>query len=326
MPDSGMLFDDLRNAAKRQTMTTNAGRKNSHYTWNIVTRGLHGHPLLRQKISSKIRTLERHLQRFPSDAVHLLIELERHPRKPEHRAVLTLRLPSHILHADKSAKSVIAALSNAVRALLKELTTLKQRLREEPQWKRKARRRQLSFAPAPTESDAAPQGATDIRNAFFESYRQPLMRFARRILSRARRHENSITDREIAEIVGEAKDKLAALSGRRVLASERARLYRLVRDVVARRGGLRMTHSAAAPAPAADNLEAQSGLLPAIDQSLATLPKFEREVFDLYYVEGFEPDEIAMITRKPVSQVKQALQTIEDQIRRNLRSESVRET
>lgn len=301
-------------------------QKVGHFSWNIVTRNLHGHPLLREKLFSKIRTLERHLQRFSPDAVHLLIELERHARKEQHRAVLTLRLPSHILHADKSAKSVVTALSNAVKALLQELKTLKERLRAEPQWKRKAKRQKLAFAPSPNEGGAAPQSAAEIRDAFFQSHRGPLMRFARRAVNRARSQEAPAIDRELAELVGEAKDKLAALSKRQRLTSDRAQLYHLVREAIARRGGdLRFTCSPSAPASTAGESSPQSGLLPAMDRALASLSSFEQEVFDLHYVDGFEADEIAMITREPVSQVKEALGAIESQIRRSLRSDLVGE-
>ncbi|MDZ7343664.1 MAG: HPF/RaiA family ribosome-associated protein [candidate division KSB1 bacterium] len=305
-------------------MKTEANRAASQFSWNIVTRGLHEHPFLRDKIYSKIRTLEKHLQRFPADAVHLLIEIERHPRKEEHRAVLTLRLPSHILHADKSAKSVISALSNAVKALLQELKSLKERLREEPQWKRKTRRKTLVFARQPSENTAEPQSAAEIRDAFFESHRQPLMRFARRVANRAR--NQAITDPKLAELVGEAKDKLAALAKRQKLTSGRAQLYRLVRETIAQRAGsLSPAGSSSASSPVAKSSSPQSGLLSAMDQALAPLSSFEQEVFDLHYIDGFEADEIAMITRKPVNQVNQALDTIEGQIRQSLRSESVAE-
>lgn len=307
-------------------MRVDLGQTASHFSWNIVTRNMHGHPFLRERIHRTIRTLEHHhLQRFPPDAVHLLIELERHARKEEHRAVLTLRLPSHILHADKSAKSVISALSNAVKALLKGLKSLKERLREEPRLKRKTRRQKLSFASGPSEGGAMPQSAAEIRGTFFESHRGPLMRFARRAANRAR--NQAITDPKIAELVGEAKDKLPALSKRQKLTNDRAQLYRLVREAIARReGNLRPARSLSAPSPAAGDSSPQTaGLLPAMDRALASLSSFEQEVFELHYVDGFEPDEIAIITRKPMGQVKQATQAIENQIRRTLRSEPVGE-
>lgn len=305
-------------------MTADLGQNASHFSWNIVTRNLHGHPFLREKLYSKIRALEQHLQRFPPDAVHLLIELERHARKEEHRAVLTLRLPSHILHADKSAKSAITALTHAVKALLQELRTLKAKLREEPQWKRKARRKKLSFASGPSEGGAVPQSAAEMSDVFFESQRRPLTQFARRAANRAYSQDEPVTDRELAELIGEAKDKLAALSKRQKLTNDRAQLYRLVREAVTQRGrGLTLTRPPSVSSSSAGESSPQSNLLSAMDQVLATLSPFEQEVFDLHYVDGFEADEIAMITRKPVSQVNDALDVIENQIRRSLRSEPV---
>ena len=61
------------------------------FSWNLVTRNLHGHELLRKKIHEKITKLEKHLKHFPPDTVHLQIALERHPKKPLHTAALTLR-------------------------------------------------------------------------------------------------------------------------------------------------------------------------------------------------------------------------------------------
>ena len=65
--------------------------------WNLVAKNLHGHELLRKKLREKISKLEKHLNHFPIDAVHLHIALERHPGKELHTAALTLRVPSNIL-------------------------------------------------------------------------------------------------------------------------------------------------------------------------------------------------------------------------------------
>src|SRR5438128_3013390 len=83
--------------------------------WNLVTKNLHGHELLRKKIHEKITKLEKHVKHFPPDTVHLQISLERHPKKPLHTAVLTLRVPSNLLHGKKSAPDVIKAFDDAVR-------------------------------------------------------------------------------------------------------------------------------------------------------------------------------------------------------------------
>src|SRR5205085_9865053 len=71
--------------------------------WNLVTKNLHGHELLRKKLHQKITKLEKHLEHFPPDTVHLQIVLERHPKKPLHSAALNLRVPSNILHSEKSS-------------------------------------------------------------------------------------------------------------------------------------------------------------------------------------------------------------------------------
>lgn len=68
---SGKIDDRFGSIEQRMhpNMNTESDRKSSQFSWNIVTRGLHEHPFLRESIHSKIRALERHLQRFPPDAV-----------------------------------------------------------------------------------------------------------------------------------------------------------------------------------------------------------------------------------------------------------------
>jgi ribosomal subunit interface protein len=124
--------------------------------WNFVTKNLVGHELLRKKLREKINKLQRHLKHFPPDAVHLNIVLERHVRRHSHSARLTLRLPSSILHTMKSAPEVIAAFDLAVKALLRELQSLKTDLRGEVAWKQKERRRELRRATRGAGFAAAP--------------------------------------------------------------------------------------------------------------------------------------------------------------------------
>jgi ribosomal subunit interface protein len=115
----------------------------STLSWNLATKDLHGHELLRNKLEEKIKKLEKHLQHYPAGSLHLQIVLERHPRKPLFVARLTLRVPSNILRSEKSAWDVIKAFDDAVKALLRELASLKADLRREAYWKRKDRRKEL---------------------------------------------------------------------------------------------------------------------------------------------------------------------------------------
>ena len=115
----------------------------STLSWNLATKDLHGHELLRKKLEEKTKKLEKHLRHYPAGSVHLQIVLERHPRKPLFVAKLTLHVPSNILRSEKSAWDVIKAFDDAVKALLRELASLKADLRREAYWKRKERRKEL---------------------------------------------------------------------------------------------------------------------------------------------------------------------------------------
>ena len=107
--------------------------------WNLVTKGIRPHGQLQKKLQQKIHKLETHLEHFPPDAVHLQVNLEAHPRKPIFIASLTLRLPSNILRAEKSAADPVPAFDQATKTLLREIAVLKSALRHESQWQRVTR-------------------------------------------------------------------------------------------------------------------------------------------------------------------------------------------
>jgi ribosomal subunit interface protein len=103
--------------------------------WNLSTKGIRPHGQLQEKFQQKIRKLESHLEHFPTDAVYLQVNLEKHSRKPEFNAGLTLRLPSNVLRAEKTGADPIPAFDQAIKALLRELAVLKSALRHEAEWK-----------------------------------------------------------------------------------------------------------------------------------------------------------------------------------------------
>ncbi len=107
--------------------------------WSLVTKGMRPHAQLREKFQQKINKLETHLEHFPPDAVHLQVNLQRHPKRVVFTAALTLRLPSNILHAEKAGADPIPAFDQAIKALLREVAVLKSALRRESQWKRASR-------------------------------------------------------------------------------------------------------------------------------------------------------------------------------------------
>ena len=113
--------------------------------WNLVTKGIRPHAQLQKKFQQKVNKLATHLEHFPADAVHLQVNVESHSRKPLFVAALTLRLPSNILRAEKSAADPVPAFDQAIKALLREIAVLKSALRHESQWQRKNTR---TLAPA----------------------------------------------------------------------------------------------------------------------------------------------------------------------------------
>jgi ribosome-associated translation inhibitor RaiA len=109
--------------------------------WNLVTKGMRPHAQLQNKLEQKIAKLETLLQHFPSDAVHLQVNMERHPKRVWFETALTLRLPSNVLESKKSGSDPLPVFDRAIKALLREVAVLKSALRREADWERVARRK-----------------------------------------------------------------------------------------------------------------------------------------------------------------------------------------
>jgi ribosome-associated translation inhibitor RaiA len=107
--------------------------------WSLNAKHMRPYGVLKQKLEQKVQKLETHLEHFPADAVHLLVSLERHPKKPWFAVALTLHLPSNTLRAEKFAADPIPAFDQAVKILLRELAVLKSALRRESEWNRSLR-------------------------------------------------------------------------------------------------------------------------------------------------------------------------------------------
>lgn len=135
--------------------------------WNLVAKHLKPHDQWQQKMRQKIAKLEQHLVKFPPDAVHLHVQVERVPKRGEFTVALTLTLPSNTLRSAKTATDPVAALDAAVKALLRELAALKADLRHETSWQRPPRRAEApavkparvavapAMKPAPARASAA---------------------------------------------------------------------------------------------------------------------------------------------------------------------------
>jgi ribosomal subunit interface protein len=344
--------------------------------WNLVTKNFRPHEQLNNKLREKISKLERHLQRFPRDAVHLVVGLEKQPRRPLFTAALTLRVPSNVLRSEKRAEDPVPALDRAVKALLRELADLKSALRREPFWKRKERRaglraaRMLAFSPTPFPDGARPQSSTDVLRALIEQNHARLLRYVRRDIW----HEvalgkippgaidaRGVVDEVTCRVLASPEDKPADLGfllwfyrlARRELARRCQALQEQARETVSLEEPRVSPEDAEAAAgyepeqpldivkqtlepPVVERREliadgrtlppdealVQSELLEQMQKTANRWPKPEREAFELYFAEGFEPDEIGMVLGLTTRQAIELLDYIRGRLREIMRAEA----
>ena len=71
-----------------------------------------------------------------------------------------------------------------------------------------------------------------------------------------------------------------------------------------------------------DEVVAQKELLEQVQNTANSWPKPEREAFELYFVEGFEPDEIAMVLGLSAKKAEELLAGIRDRVRDTLLAQS----
>lgn len=100
-------------------------------TWDVVSKHINPHAQLREKLEEKVAYLERFLQKFPQDAVHLRVKLEHHPKTAVFTSTLILELPTGVLRSERSDTDPIPAVDAAVKVLLREVEGLKAQLRHE---------------------------------------------------------------------------------------------------------------------------------------------------------------------------------------------------
>jgi len=356
-------------AERSRLMNTNHSMA---FSWNLVTRNFRAHDQLRSKLRQKLGKLELHLQRFPHDAVHLHVGLEKHPKRELFTARLVLRVPSNILSSQKCAADPVPALDGAIKTLLRQLAGLKSELRREALWKRKARRAELRaakllrFAPDPMGVGTGPQNESDVIREMIEQNHSQLLRYVRRQYW----HEATLGEippgaidaravvDEVARQVLTAPEKKPAELGfllwfymlaRQELARRCKALKAQAREMVALEEPLILPEDAEAAAgyepeqpldiieqtleppvveaknlipdphtAPPDEVVAQKDLLEQMQRTANSWLKPEREAFELYFVEGFEPEEIGMVLGVSTKHANELLVSIRRRMRETL--------
>lgn len=342
------------------------------FTWNLVTRNLHGHPLLRKQLSRRLQSLEKHLRHYPADGVHLHVLLEKNPHRTMYTSTLTLRLPRHILHTEKAAREPILALDKSFDALVRAVERLKSHQRKEEEWKRKGRRqrlpvlRALGFAPEPLPEGEGPQEPQAVIVEF-------LKRHYRRMVEHVRRHvrhdefagelppravdPRGVADAVVQHVLLHWREKPANMGWfvwifhllhnelrRRRRQFRRAQLEQVPveqetkrpdeedlaagydaeqpMDIIVREFEPVITElRELVPDPSSPNPELtveRRELLEALQQLVQTWPRAERDVFELYFVEGFSLLEVSLVIGLELQRVKELVNVIQERLREAL--------
>lgn len=342
------------------------------FTWNLVTRNLIGHPLLRKQLSRRVTALGKLLRHYPPDGVHLHVLLEKNPHRDIFMASLTLRLPRHILHSEKTAREPILALDKAFAALEREVEKLKAEQRGEPEWKRQERRQRLKslkstgFAPEPLAEGEGPQDQFAVVVDF-------LKRHYLRMLEHVRRHVRH--DEWSGELPPHAVDPRGVVDEvvRKILRDWQRKpkdigwlvwFFRLLhRELERRRRELREAAEERVPIDAEarrpdeedltagfdaeqpldiivreyepvltelrelvpdpntsspEDLIERRELLEGLQKTVQQWPRLEKDVFELYFVQGFDEIEVAEILRIDPQKVRETVAGIQARIRQTL--------
>ena len=103
-------------------------------SWNIVNRNVSADLAVKEKLTRKITVLAKHLTHFPPESLHLQVVLEKLKKKHSFAVRMTLRLPSNILHVEKSHEHLLVAIRSVAAALENEVKSLKAELRSDYRW------------------------------------------------------------------------------------------------------------------------------------------------------------------------------------------------
>jgi len=336
--------------------------------WKLVSKHLRPQARLQAVIRKKLAGLERHLQPFPANAVHLLVALEPQARRGTFEAAITLHLPHNILHSRKTAKGdPVAAFDASLKALLQQMKGLRTRSRATAIGSRGGRCSETSAKPAVRFARTPqPHGPGSLRETLAAMIRRYHGRLLYHVQSQLRRDQEDdkvprgaikpevVVDEVVRIALANPEKKPSALSYRLWLFTlaqrELRRRYRQIRmdgernvpieeeayvaddqelvegydaekpmeileaklePPVVTRGDLLRDEHAFPP----DAIAAEHDLIDYLHRITANWPEKERAVFDLHFLEGFDPHEVALLENLKPKAAQETIATVQDRLR-----------
>lgn len=309
------------------------------YTWQSVTKNIQMDDLA-IKLDRRLDKIKTQLLHFPQDSVHLNISLEKNTKKDLFTAALTLHVPSNILHAEKSASHLLTAFDNAADTLVREIQSLKADLRGEYRWEQSGRRAALHegkltrFGGLPPEVDMDVE--TETVAEMIDEHRNEVRDYVNRQVERDERSgripsgeidvENIITGvrrRAMVDYKDKPQDQTYKVWFYLLARDEMTHQYRQLRPPQpgpATPRPIERKYNPPAKEPLSRLLpdmppEAQAELLNTLHDQLTGWPEEEHCVFDLRFLEGFTPEEIAVIMRTSTDHITDVCRGLESRIR-----------
>ena len=316
-------------------------------------------PDIEREFGHHIQKLQRRLQVFRPELVHLHAIVDQNPTRPQTAVAINLRLPSGQLAAQETASSPPAALKAVFNELTKQLTKHKELLRGH----RRARRSKGNGkAQVPFEETMAAVHApmvtdTDV-NTYINANLQRLRTFVERELryrvNSGRLEPDQVSTEEVLDEVvvsalGDTEEKPELLSLERWL-------YRLALRAVSQ-----LAHGSHEPGTAVpleqsarlqnvrasdepmlqyhqpdelmlreeviadrrvatpEEITYSDEMISLVESALLSARREDREAFILYAVEGFTLDEIAATTDRQSERVKDSIHAAREHLKKTLR-------
>lgn len=342
------------------------------FAWNILNHTGEALDVATAKMRPKIERLERLLDRFPAEAVHLQVVLDQNVHKKTYRVGLNLRVPSNILHAEKENKSLVRAVDGSVSALVRQLKKVKATYRHEAQWARSAERDKQAVQPGfheePAPMGSGPQSVQDLIAGVLTQEYDRLLHFVSRqleqlmdgsVLPAGEIEASDIVDR-VAEIAlrtpyekpdGMDYDRWFVMLafretqrmvermgegevGPRFVEAEiplvpppveeddqddlEQRMLEATDEEPVAPEWMEYQYAPVAPHEEPDVQEFEAEMLASLRRLVRLGPKQERDIFEMYFLEGLDAEDIAIALDSEVHMVRNTLEKVQAKLRNRL--------
>ncbi len=290
-------------------------------------------------IQRRLEKIDRLLEKFNDDLLFLRLNFKQIKKRKRYVVRLVLDIAGRYLRAKKEGPDLVAVTTDAFDALIREINKFKEFLRHEPEYRRKVR-------PTYKEKMAQAQLQTEVQEAFekfVENLMPRLYSFAlKEVRNRIYQGQLKPGDIQVKDVLDEAIVRVSDSIKQKTEFEEkevRKELYRQIISVInqwtrERRTQISVLEKTLPPEEIdtelyefyqPDDIVHVEDIIPdtietpdeeveeeemqkAIDHVLSVLPDKWRQAFRLIELEGFSPEEVAMIQDRSVEEVKKEVE------------------